>query len=139
MTAKKATATQIPLVLVRLIRCWGGSGGGAAAGGAAGGAACGGGAGSGWAGAGWACSGGAACRGGTCGGSSTAGWFEGASPGVAAARGSVVIGRPLAFSSFVSPFLARQTRCYAYRVSHVGAGALSAVSGVIAPDTADKA
>ena len=56
MTAKKPTATQIPLVLVRLIRCWGGSGVDAAAGGAAGGAACCGGTGS-----GWACSGGAAC------------------------------------------------------------------------------
>ncbi len=52
MTAKKATATQIPLVLVRLIRCWGGSGGGTAVGGAA---CCGG------TGSGWACSGGAAC------------------------------------------------------------------------------
>ena len=81
MTAKKPTATQIPLVLVRLIRCWG-SGGGTAVGGAA---CCGG------TGSGWACSGGAAGWGGTCGVFSSAGWAEGASPGVGAARGSVVI------------------------------------------------
>ena len=93
MTAKKPTATQSPLILVRFSGCWGSDCAG-------GGAAC------------------AARPSGlvACGVVSSAGWPEGVSAGrgVWVGCGSVVIWtRPLAFSSIVSPFPARPTRCYA--------------------------